>query len=140
MKGPKTMRALRAVLTAAIAHACAAFAPAAGSLGLRAFAPDRAHSRGLIGRIADAAGGKRRPAAMAMMSLSKIQELNKGAWEARLAALEKQAILDFQTAIRDFYSQVCEPNAHASICCWLALVGAWSLCAYLVRHRTRHLC
>ena len=106
MKGPKTMRALRAVLTAAIAHACAAFAPAAGSLGLRAFAPDRAHSRGLIGRIADAAGGKRRPAAMAMMSLSKIQELNKGAWEARLAALEKQTILDFQTAIREFYSEV----------------------------------
>ncbi len=77
---------------------------------------------------------------MAMMSLSKIQELNKGAWEARLAALEKQTILDFQTAIREFYSEVCEPNQHISICCWLALVGAWSLCAYLGRRRTRHLC
>jgi hypothetical protein len=132
------MRALRAVLTAAIAHACAAFAPAAGSLGLRAFTPDQANSRGLIGRMCGV-GGKRKKVKMAVMSLSKIQELNKGAWEARLAALEKQAILDFQTAIREFYSEVCEP-ARASICCWLALVGAWSLCAYLGRRRTRHLC
>ena len=69
MKGPKTMRALRAVLTAAIAHACAAFAPAAGSLGLRAFAPDRAHSRGLIGRISDASA----PSRPAVFTRSRVQ-------------------------------------------------------------------
>jgi hypothetical protein len=101
------LRAWRAVLAAAIAQACAAFAPGAGSLALRSSGRAASARGALAGRItaADAAGARRRPASVAMMS-QKIQELNKGAWEARLAALEKQAILDFQTAIREFYSEV----------------------------------
>lgn len=34
--------------------------------------------------------------------VAKVERLNKGRWEARLESLEKQAIADFQTAIREF--------------------------------------
>ena len=100
---------LRTVSICALAYACAAYVPAPSCNGLlRPLARDiaRMHIPTPAWRFRTA----RRPALSVMKgaSFSKIESLNKNAWEARLASLEKQAIIDFQTAIREFYSEVCQ--------------------------------
>lgn len=59
------------------------------------------------GVVAQIRAGRRASAALRMdTSLSRVDELNKAAWEARLASLEQHAVSNFQNALKEFSANV----------------------------------